>query len=264
MELSELYLELSDYYDHRGEAQSRDRFMVLAADAALRGGDPEEAEHLRQRLLTLNPHHLLKPFKSFEDAQKSRDVSDYVNALRGVIPPIRWPAWLNRPCGRKRAGRPRLSQRIYRCRRRSPPASSRCRDTVLWKSFACALPRNRLRPAFGRDLRRHHPRFRRCRQTPRVSTGPECPKRFAEPAASAVASRTRSRVLGFTLSAAAFADASAIPARLPGPADGADSGLLAMFHSFRRTPGPGYRDRRLLAGEGLPSRRACPGEVPPV
>lgn len=82
MELSELYLELSDYYDHRGEAQSRDRFMVLAADAAMRAGDPEEAEHLRQRLLALNPHHLLKPFKSFEDAQKSRDVSDYINALR--------------------------------------------------------------------------------------------------------------------------------------------------------------------------------------
>ena len=43
---------------------------------------PEEAEHLRQRLRrSLNPHHLLKPFKSFEEALKSRDVTDYINAL---------------------------------------------------------------------------------------------------------------------------------------------------------------------------------------
>jgi hypothetical protein len=82
METTELYLELSDYYDHRGEAQSRDRFLVLAADAAMKAGDREEAEHLRQRLLALNPHHLLKPFASFDDALKSRDVSDYINALR--------------------------------------------------------------------------------------------------------------------------------------------------------------------------------------
>jgi hypothetical protein len=87
MDHAELYLELSDYYDHRGEAQSRDRFMVLAADAAMNAGDREEAEHLRQRLLALNPHHLLKPFKSFEEALKSRDVTDYISALRRRHPP---------------------------------------------------------------------------------------------------------------------------------------------------------------------------------
>src|SRR3954453_10161227 len=82
MQPSELYLELADYYDQRGEAQSRDRFLVLAADAAKTAGDANEAEHLRQRLLSVNPHHLLKPFKSFEEALKSRDVTDYINALR--------------------------------------------------------------------------------------------------------------------------------------------------------------------------------------
>ena len=82
MDHSQQYLELSDFYDHRGEAQSRDRFLVLAADAAMQAGDKEEAEHLRQRLLTVNPHHLLKPFKSFEEAMKSRDVTDYISALR--------------------------------------------------------------------------------------------------------------------------------------------------------------------------------------
>ncbi len=87
MQTTQLYLELSDYYDHRGEAQSRDRFLVLAADAAYAAGDLQEAETLRQRLLTLNPHHLLKPFHSFEEAQKSRDVTDYINALRRRHPP---------------------------------------------------------------------------------------------------------------------------------------------------------------------------------
>jgi hypothetical protein len=82
MQPSELYLELANHYDQRGEAQSRDRFLVLAADAAMTAGDATEAEQLRQRLLSLNPHHLLKPFRSFEEALKSRDVTDYINALR--------------------------------------------------------------------------------------------------------------------------------------------------------------------------------------
>jgi hypothetical protein len=84
---TQLYLELSDFYDQRGEAQSRDRFLVLAADAALAAGERQEAEALRQRLLALNPHHLLKPFHSFEEALKSRDVADYLNALRRRHPP---------------------------------------------------------------------------------------------------------------------------------------------------------------------------------
>ena len=87
MQPTQLYLELSDHYDRRGEAQSRDRFLVLAADAAYAAGDLQEAEALRQRLLTLNPHHLLKPFHSFDEAQKSRDVTDYISALRRRHPP---------------------------------------------------------------------------------------------------------------------------------------------------------------------------------
>ncbi len=87
MQPNQVYLELSDYYDQRGEAQSRDRFLVLAADAAMAAGQRQEAEALRQRLLTLNPHHLLKPFSSLEDALKSRDVADYINALKRRHPP---------------------------------------------------------------------------------------------------------------------------------------------------------------------------------
>ena len=55
------YRELAEDYGRQGQAQMRDRFLVLAADAALAAGQTEEAEHLRGRLLQHNPHHLLKP-----------------------------------------------------------------------------------------------------------------------------------------------------------------------------------------------------------
>lgn len=81
-----LYRDLAENYDQHGEAQLRDRFLVLAADAALRAGQADEAERLRARLLEYNPHHLLKPFASLEEALKSRDVANYVSALRRSHP----------------------------------------------------------------------------------------------------------------------------------------------------------------------------------
>jgi hypothetical protein len=80
------YHELAESYEQRGEAQMRDRFLVLAADAALTAGRPDEAERYRKRLLQLNPHHLLKPYASFAEAMKSRDVKDYIEALRKYPP----------------------------------------------------------------------------------------------------------------------------------------------------------------------------------
>jgi hypothetical protein len=64
-----------------------DRFLVLAADAALNGGKGGDAERLRQQLLQQNPHHLLKPFASFAEAVRSDDVRNYVRALRRSHPP---------------------------------------------------------------------------------------------------------------------------------------------------------------------------------
>jgi hypothetical protein len=81
-----VYRELAELYDRQGEQQMRDRFLVLAADAALAAGMKDEAERLRQRLLQHNPHHLLKPFASFADAMRSTDVQNYVTALRRSHP----------------------------------------------------------------------------------------------------------------------------------------------------------------------------------
>jgi hypothetical protein len=83
----QVYKELADCYDRRREPPMRDRFLVLAADAALRAGRADEADRLRLRLLKLNPHHMLKPYASFTQAMQAPDVQTYVRDLRLNYPP---------------------------------------------------------------------------------------------------------------------------------------------------------------------------------
>ncbi len=85
-DLRRLYLELADGYEQREQPQFRDRFLVLAADAALAAGDEEEAERIRQRLLAANPHHLLRPYASFARAMETDDVRQYVAEQRQNYP----------------------------------------------------------------------------------------------------------------------------------------------------------------------------------
>jgi hypothetical protein len=82
-----VFRELADQYERRGDSQMRDRFLVLAADAAHNAGHDEEAERMRQRLLKSSPHHLLKPYSSFAEALQAEDVQIYVNDLRANYPP---------------------------------------------------------------------------------------------------------------------------------------------------------------------------------
>ncbi len=82
-----VYKELSDCYERRSEPPMRDRFLVLAADAALRAGRIDEAERLRFRLLKVNPHHMLKPYTSFNQALQAPDVQTYIRDLRLNYPP---------------------------------------------------------------------------------------------------------------------------------------------------------------------------------
>jgi hypothetical protein len=84
-----IYRELADWHHQHGQPQLRDRFLVLAADAALSAGRADEAERLRHRLLRLTPHHMLRPFASFAEALGSPDVQGYVAELRRSYPPAR-------------------------------------------------------------------------------------------------------------------------------------------------------------------------------
>jgi hypothetical protein len=82
----QVYRELADWYERQGQAAMRDRFLILAAEAAFSAGNPDEAERLRQRLLQANPHHMLKPFSSFAQALQSTNIQIYIHDLQVNYP----------------------------------------------------------------------------------------------------------------------------------------------------------------------------------
>src|SRR5262245_506863 len=82
-----LYRELADRYDKFGQFSMRDRFLVLAADTAYQAGEYDEAEELRQRVLKLSRHHMLRPYSSFAEAMAAPDVQTYLADLRANYPP---------------------------------------------------------------------------------------------------------------------------------------------------------------------------------
>jgi hypothetical protein len=82
----QVYRDLAEWYESHGQPQMRDRFLVLAADAAVSAGQTENGEQLRQRLLQLNPHHLLRPYPSLARALQAPDVQTYLRSLRENYP----------------------------------------------------------------------------------------------------------------------------------------------------------------------------------
>jgi hypothetical protein len=81
------FLEIADIYEQRGEAKMRDRFLILAADAAYAAGKTQEADRLLLRLLQGSPHHLLKAYHSFGEALRADVVRPYLTDLRQNYPP---------------------------------------------------------------------------------------------------------------------------------------------------------------------------------
>jgi hypothetical protein len=82
----QVYRELADWYERQGQAAMRDRFLILAAEAAFSAGKTDDAERLRQRLLQGNPHHMLKPFSSFAQALQSTNIQIYIHDLQVNYP----------------------------------------------------------------------------------------------------------------------------------------------------------------------------------
>jgi hypothetical protein len=81
-----VFQELASLCERQGQPQMRDRFLVLAADAAWTADQPDTAERIRATLLQRNPHHLLRPYGSLAEAMNSADVRSYVSALRRSHP----------------------------------------------------------------------------------------------------------------------------------------------------------------------------------
>ena len=81
------FLELANIYDQRDEPKMRDRFLILAADAANAAGQKQEAEQLMQRLLKTSPHHMMKAYRTFGEAAQADPVRVYIADLRQNYPP---------------------------------------------------------------------------------------------------------------------------------------------------------------------------------
>jgi hypothetical protein len=81
-----LFLDLADIYELRDEPKMRDRFFILAADAAFAAGQAQEAERLLQRLLQFSPHHMLKGYRTFAEAVRAEPVRVYLADLKQNYP----------------------------------------------------------------------------------------------------------------------------------------------------------------------------------
>jgi len=81
-----LFRELGERYEKLGQQSMRDRFYLLAADAAFQADQVVEGERLRLKILQHNPGHLLRPFSSFREARESPDVQLYLADLRNNYP----------------------------------------------------------------------------------------------------------------------------------------------------------------------------------
>lgn len=82
----DVYRKLAEEHNRLNHPQERDRFLLLAADAAQSAGQREEAERFRKSILSQNPNHLLKPYASLDEALKSSDILAYVQQLRRSYP----------------------------------------------------------------------------------------------------------------------------------------------------------------------------------
>jgi len=89
-----LYQQLAEESQRTGRLEDRERFWLLAADAALQTGQPEEAERLRRTILSNNPNYFLRPYNSFAEAIKTPDILKYVQDLRKQYPPVQAERWL--------------------------------------------------------------------------------------------------------------------------------------------------------------------------
>ncbi len=85
----ELYQQVADAYHAQGKYQERDRFLVLALDAAQTVGQSNLAEQIRLKLLELNPNHLIKPYPHCQAALQAQNFVTYLTQLRKNFPPVK-------------------------------------------------------------------------------------------------------------------------------------------------------------------------------
>ena len=105
----ELYQQVAEAYHAQSKYQERDRFLVLALDAASSAGHNVQAEQIRTKLLELNPNHLIKPYLNCAVALQSPNFITYASQLRKNFPPVKAQALLNELGGPRTPARPKAT-----------------------------------------------------------------------------------------------------------------------------------------------------------
>lgn len=81
-----VYLHLAQASRRRGQPNDRDRFLLLAANLALRLALPDVAEYCRAQTLAHNRHHLVGHWPSFASAVQSEEFLAFMRTLEARFP----------------------------------------------------------------------------------------------------------------------------------------------------------------------------------
>lgn len=138
----ELYQQIAEAYHAQGKYQERDRFLVLALDAASSAGHSVLAEQIRTRLLELNPNHLIKPYLNCAVALQSPNFITYAAQLRKNFPPPVAQSLLNE------LGGPIITRRKSTLLTDSPPMAEPLADQPS-SSWAHLADDMRTKPLLG-------------------------------------------------------------------------------------------------------------------
>jgi hypothetical protein len=76
------YLRLAVISHERGQWLPRNKFLILAGDAACREGLLQAADHCRDLILTTSPAHIIGRYDSFPSALKSAEFQTYLKQLK--------------------------------------------------------------------------------------------------------------------------------------------------------------------------------------
>jgi hypothetical protein len=85
-EILGMYLHLVRASDARRRPHVRDRLLVIAATIASQAGLPRVAAYCRRRVLEHNPRHLLRRWKSLEEALQHTDFLHLLKQLQRQYP----------------------------------------------------------------------------------------------------------------------------------------------------------------------------------
>jgi len=81
-----VYCKLAQLADQKRQLLSRDRFLLLAGEAATRAGFPSVADRCRQLVVGNSPHHVVAQFPTLADVLRSDEGRALFQRLQRYCP----------------------------------------------------------------------------------------------------------------------------------------------------------------------------------